>query len=150
MRNRQEEFHQYDDIIDFPCHVSKTRPQMPILDRAAQFSPFAALSGYGDAVEEAMRLTEEQIELDEDSRENLDRKLMLLKGCMCDRPEVIIAYFQPDDRKEGGIYRMAGGKIRKIDSYGHKLIMEDGTILPMESIVRMDSPIFQRVEMQEW
>ncbi len=138
MRNGQEDSHRYDDIIDLPCHISKTRPHMSILDRAAQFSPFAALSGYDDAVKEAMRFTEEQPELAEDSREELDRKLALLREHLHERPEVRIVFFQPDDRKEGGEYQMVRGRMKRIDAVEHKLIMEDGTALPMESIIQID------------
>ena len=108
MGKRQENTHKYDDIIDLPCHVLRNRPHMPILDRAAQFSPFAALSGDDSAVKEAMRLTEEQVDLDEDSKEALDQKLALLKECLNERPEVTITFFRPDDKKEGGAYQTSG------------------------------------------
>lgn len=138
MGNRQADTHKYDDIIDLPCHVSQNRPHMPILDRAAQFSPFAALTGYDSAVKEAMRLTEEQIDLDEDSKAALDRKLSFLKACLNERPEVTVTFFRPDDKKEGGAYQTVSGKVRKIDFYERRLIMEDGMALPMEYIIQMD------------
>lgn len=148
MGNRQADTHKYDDIINLPCHVSQNRPHMPILDRAAQFSPFAALTGYDSAVKEAMRLTEEQIDLDEDSKEALDQKLALLMECLDKHPEVTITFFRPDDKKEGGAYQTVSGKVRKIDFYGRRMIMEDGRVLSMEYIIQMNSAIFESEEIQ--
>ena len=94
----------YDEIINLPHHVSKTRPQMPMSDRAAQFTPFAALTGYDAAIKETGRLTDERIELDEEALTALDRKYQLLMDTLDDAPEVTIIYFQPDERKAGGQY----------------------------------------------
>lgn len=149
MENRQKDTHKYDDIIDLPCHVSQKRPHMPILDRAAQFSPFAALTGYDSAVKEAMRLTEEQIDLDEDSKAVLDRKLAVLMEYLDEGPEVTVTFFLPDDRKKGGVYQTVSGKVKKIDFYSRRLIMDNAVILPMEYIIQMDSVIFEREEYGE-
>lgn len=92
----------YREIIDLPHHVSKTRPQMPMSDRAAQFAPFAALTGYDAAIKETGRLTDERIELDEEALTALDMKYQLLMDALDDKPEVTITYFQPDERKAGG------------------------------------------------
>ena len=92
----------YDEIINLPHHVSKTRPQMPMSDRAAQFAPFAALTGYDSAIKETGRLTDEKIELDEEALTALDMKYQLLMDTFDDAPEVTITYFQPDERKAGG------------------------------------------------
>ena len=91
----------YREIIDLPHHVSKTRPQMPMSDRAAQFAPFAALTGYDAAIKETGRLTDERIELDEEALTALDMKYQLLMDAFDDAPEVTITYFQPDERKAG-------------------------------------------------
>ena len=93
---------QYDDIIHLPHHVSKTRPQMSMLDRAAQFSPFAALTGYEDAIQETGRLTDERMELSDEDRELLDRKWHYLQEIISDRPEITVTYFVPDEKKAGG------------------------------------------------
>lgn len=145
MGSRREAMHKYDDIIDLPCHVSPNRPHMPMLDRAAQFSPFAALSGYDSAVKEAMRLTEEEIELDEDSREALDQKLAVLMEHLDEQPDVTVTFFCPDEQKEGGSYQTVSGKVRRIDGAARKFIMEDGMTLPMEHIVQMDSEVFSKI-----
>ena len=105
----------YDDIIGLPHHVSEVHPQMGRIDRAAQFSPFAALTGYSDAIRETGRLTEERVELDEDMK--------IEEG---DYPEAAITYFQPDNRKEGGSYVTVSGRVKKIDGYGQALVMVDG------------------------
>ena len=93
---------QYEDIINLPHHVSPTRPQMPMSDRAAQFAPFAALTGYDAAIKETGRLTDEKIELDEEALTALDMKYQFLMDALDDAPEVTITYFQPDERKAGG------------------------------------------------
>ena len=94
----------YDEIINLPHHVSTTRPQMPMSDRAAQFAPFAALTGYDSAIKETGRLTDEKIELDEEALTALDMKYQLLMDVFDDAPEVTITFFQPDERKAGGKY----------------------------------------------
>ena len=94
----------YDEILSLPHHVSKTRPQMPMSDRAAQFAPFAALTGYDSAIKETGRLTDERIELDEEALTALDIRYQLLMDAFDDAPEVTITYFQPDERKAGGKY----------------------------------------------
>lgn len=142
MEERPEDTHKYDDIIDLPYHSSPNRQHMPVSDRAAQFSPFAALSGYESAVWEAMRLTDSQIDMDEDMRTILDRKLALLMECPGGQPEVAVTFFKPDEKKEGGAYQAVRGRVRKIDSYERRLVMEDGMTLPMEWIVQIDSEIF--------
>ena len=97
----------YDSIMNLPHHVSKTRPQMPMSDRAAQFAPFAALTGYDSAIKETGRLTDERIELDEEALSALDMKYQLLMDTFDEAPEVTITYFQPDERKAGGKYLTA-------------------------------------------
>ena len=124
----------YDEIINLPHHVSKTRPQMPLSDRAAQFAPFAALTGYDSAIKETGRLTDERIELDEEALTALDRKYQLLIEALDDAPEVTITYFQPDERKAGGQYVSATGTVKKVDTFGRRILLQDGTRIPLDSV----------------
>ena len=124
----------YDSIMNLPHHVSKTRPQMPLSDRAAQFAPFAALTGYDSAIKETGRLTDERIELDEEALTALDRKYQLLMDTLDDAPEVTITYFQPDERKAGGQYVSATGTVKKVDTFGRRILLQDGTRIPLDSV----------------
>ena len=135
----------YDDMIHLPHPVSKTHPQMSLSERAAQFSPFRALTGYGDAIHETARLTDEFFELDETGKAKLDRRLKLLLSRKEERPEAEITYFLPDTRKSGGAYVTVTGRIRKLDSDGRNLVMESGEILPLETIVEIESRLFDRM-----
>ena len=124
----------YDEIMGLLHHVSKTRPQMPMSDRAAQFAPFAALTGYDSAIKETGRLTDERIELDEEALAALDRKYQLLMDTLDDAPEVTITYFQPDERKAGGQYVSATGTVKKVDTFGRRILLQDGTRIPLDSV----------------
>ena len=135
--------HEYDDIIDLPHHVSATRPRMSMIDRAAQFSPFAALTGYDAAIKETGRLTDERIELSEESRAVLDRKQQLLVDNLADHPEVSATYFVPDERKSGGAYVTVTGRVKKIDDYQRLLLLTDGTKIPLDEILDMESELFR-------
>ena len=135
--------HQYDDIIDLPHHVSATRLRMSMIDRAAQFSPFAALTGYDAAIKETGRLTDERIELSEESRAALDRKQQLLLDNLADRPEVSVTYFVPDERKSGGAYVTVTGRVKKVDDYQRLLLLTDGTKIPLDEILDMESELFR-------
>ena len=112
-----ENNHKYDDIIGLPHHVSATRPRMSMIDRAAQFSPFQALTGYGAAIQETGRLTDRKIELSEDERIVLDMKQQILLDNIRECPDVSITYFIPDERKAGGSYVTVTGNVKKIDDY---------------------------------
>lgn len=129
--------HRYEDIIHLPHHVSGVHPQMAQRDRAAQFSPFAALTGYEDALEEAGRLTGERIELDEDAKNILDEKLRMIQEQITVRPQVQITYFVPDEKKTGGAYTVAEGWVKKIDRYGQNIIMGDGRTIPVGEIIEI-------------
>jgi len=133
----------YEDIINLPHHVSPTRPRMSRADRAAQFSPFAALSGYGDAVKETARLTGQRIELDESAKAALDEKLRLLAEVIEDRPEAAITYFLPDRKKAGGEYVTATGQVKKVDAVAQELVMANGRIIPIADIIEVESRLFQ-------
>ena len=125
----------YDDIINLPHHVSATRPHMPIIDRAAQFQPFAALSGYGDAVRETARLTDEKIELTEDEKALLDTRLQRLADEISSQPKVTLTYFQPDKKKAGGAYVTVTSQLKKIDDLVGTLILMDGKRVLIEDIL---------------
>ena len=133
----------YDDIINLPHPTSKRHPRMPVHDRAAIFSTFAALSGHGVAIAETARLTERRIELDEDTRAELDRRQAILLGHMDEQPEVTITWFQPDERKDGGAYLTATGRLKKLRELERLLVLADGTEIPLEDVVALESGIFQ-------
>lgn len=136
----------YDEIIDLPHHVSKTRPQMPMSDRAAQFSPFAALTGYDSAIKETGRLTDEKIELGEESLTALNARYQMLMDVLAEGPEVRITYFKPDERKAGGTYVTITGAIRKIDDFEQIIIMQDGTRIPMGDVLSLEGELFSVLE----
>lgn len=138
--------HQYDDIIDLPHHVSATRPQMSMINRAAQFSPFAALTGYDAAIKETGRLTDSRIELLEDDRAALDRKQQLLADRLSDHPEVSMTYFIPDKRKSGGSYATVTGIVKRIDEFQRTIILTDSTIISIDDILEMESDLFRGLE----
>ena len=125
----------YDDIIHLPHHVSQNHPQMPLRDRAAQFAPFAALTGYEAAVGETARLTAERRELDAQEAAELNRRLTDLAARLKDRPEATIEYFVPDERKAGGAYVSVTGVVRNISVSERLLVMEDGMAIPLEDVV---------------
>lgn len=135
----------YDDIINLPHHVSKTRPQMSMLDRAAQFSPFAALTGYDAAIKETGRLTDEKIELDEDTKVALDMKQAYLVEMIDEQPEITVTYFLPDTKKSGGAYVSATGKLKRFDEYERLLIMTNGKKIPMDDIANIESDLFKEM-----
>ena len=128
----------YDDIINLPHHVSPTRPQMSMIDRAAQFSPFSALSGYDDAILETGRLTDARIEMTEDELDALNAKYQLLMDTIGTEIEVSITYFKPDDRKAGGAYLTERDVVKKVDTYNRRILMRNGTCIPMDDIFDID------------
>ena len=128
----------YDAIIDLPHHVSATRPQMSMMDRAAQFSPFAALTGYDAAIKETARLTDQKIDLDDYEKEEINDKIQLITEHLGEDFEVVITYFQPDSRKAGGAYVDAVGIVKKIDEYDRVIILQDGKKIPIDDILDID------------
>ena len=131
--------HRYDDIIRLPHHVSAVHPPMPRSGRAAQFSPFAALSGYDAAILEAGRLTEPSPELDEERKAQLDATLRQLLERVEEGPEAAVTWFRPDLKKEGGHYRHARGRVRKWDTEARVLLLEDGTAVPIDRITELEA-----------
>ena len=136
----------YEDIINLPHHISPTRQQMPMSDRAAQFSPFAALTGYDAAIKETGRLTDERIELDEEALTALDMKYQLLIDAFDDAPEVTITYFQPDERKAGGKYITATSAVKKVDDFERRITMQNGTKIPRDDVLSIDGKMFSSLE----
>ncbi len=134
-----------DDIINLPHHVSTTRPQMPAIDRAAQFSPFAALTGYDAAIKETARLTDEKVELSEDMKYALSDRLQIIADRIKEYPEIAITYFKPDVKKTGGAYVTATGTAKKIDKYERVVALTDGTAIPIDEIISIDGQIFESV-----
>ena len=139
----------YDKIINLPHHVSSTRPHMSMIDRAAQFSPFAALTGYDAAVKETARLTEQKIELEEYEKVALDQRILLLQDHLKDFPEVTITYFVPDERKDGGKYVSITGAVKKIDTYEKQIVLLDKSKIPIENILNMDGEVFRILETED-
>ena len=127
----------YDDIINLPHHQSKSRPRMPVSDRAAQVAPFAALTGYGDAIRETTRLTDQKIELSESQIAELDWRLGELLSRVDERPLVTVTYFVADERKTGGKYMTHSGVLRKFDESSRTLLMEDGTKIALKDIIEI-------------
>lgn len=127
--------HRYDDIINLPHHVSPIRPRMPLIDRAAQFSPFSALTGYDEAINETERFVDERIELDEHTMAMLDERLKLLRKRIDKNPSVMITYFVPDINKDGGKYITVTGNVKKIEEFKKRIILENGTEIPINEII---------------
>ena len=127
----------YEDIIHLQHPASANHPQMPIEDRAAQFSPFAALTGHEDAIKETARLTEEQVELDGDKQEELNEKLQTLIAYATEHPTVSVTYFKSDDKKTGGEYVTATGVFQKFRDYERTIVLEDGTDIECDRIVEI-------------
>lgn len=137
----------YDDIINLPHHVSANRPHMSMIDRAAQFSPFAALTGYEDAVKETERLTEQKINLNETEISLLNNKLNFIQENIKLKPTISIKFFVPDNRKSGGSYSTVIGTIKKIDICEKSVIMTDGKVIPVEDILQIESELFKNLRL---
>ncbi len=129
----------YEDILYLPHPVSAAHPPMPAEERAAQFSPFAALTGYEDAIEETERMTQERLELTEDEKAALDEKLRALLADAGRCPQVEITLFLPDTRKAGGAYATYTGSIKKVDMTERLIHLEDGRTVPMDEIVEIEA-----------
>lgn len=124
----------YEKIIDMPHHVSLTRESMTRYDRAAQFAPYSALSGYEDAVEETARLTDRQIELDEYEKEKINFTLIDLLSTE-EVKAVSITYFRPDEHKAGGAYITVHGELCRIDEYARVITLVGGYSISLDSII---------------
>ena len=129
-----KETHRYDDIINLPRPVSKKRSPMSNFDRAAQFSPFAALTGYDAVIAESGRLTDTRIELDEGGKALLDEKLQTIREHLEEHPAVKLTVFCPDSRKSGGAYEKVTGQVKKIDPVARILVLISGEVIPIDRI----------------
>ena len=127
----------YDDIINLPHHISSKHPRLSMEQRAAQFAPFAALTGYGDSIKETARLTDNRIELNEEEKENINIKLQELKSKISTMPQVTITYIVPDVKKAGGEYITKMNRLKKIDEYKKTIILDDKTIIPINEVIEI-------------
>ena len=144
--NNSNNMHKYDDIINLPHYTSSKRPRMAMIDRAAQFSPFAALTGYDAAVKETARLTEDRVELDEYQKSALNDRLQIVQERLSDTLEISITYFVPDERKSGGAYYTETGVIKKIDYHERAVIMRSGTHIPIDEIIGIEGDLFNQLD----
>ena len=135
----------YEDIINLPHHVSSRHPQMSIKNRAAQFAPFEAVTGYGSAVAETARLTDKRIILDEHATDELSTKLNILKEEIDDQPDIAVTYFLPDKKKDGGAYVTATGMLKKIDDFEHILVLVGSEKIPLDDIVEIECKLFENL-----
>lgn len=135
----------YRKIINLPHHVSETRPHMSMIDRAAQFSPFAALTGHEAALGETARLTDTFIELDEDEKQMLDAKIHIIMDCIEDKPEINIVYFRPDTKKSGGAYISVTGYVKKIDFIKREITMNGKKVIPADCVKEINGSIFDKI-----
>ena len=140
------DIHDYDDIINLPRHVSKTHPHMSLADRAAQFSPFAALTGYEEAIKEAGRIVDEKIELSEEEKEEINRQLNYLNEHKKDNIQITITYFLKDMKKNGGSYRQITSNLKRLDEIKKTILLADNTILRIDDIRKIQSPLFDTLD----
>ena len=132
----------YEDIVDLPPHISKKHPQPTMLERAARFAPFAAITGYEEMVLEEARVTEERIELDEGTLAMLNEKLNIIHDSLDSEPVIQITYFEPDKKKSGGAYISVTGTVKRIDEYERLVIMSDGKKILIDEIFGLESKLF--------
>lgn len=128
----------YDDIINLPHPESKKHPRMSLHDRAAQFSPFAALTGHSAAIDETARLTDRKLELNEEKKAELDRIWQYLMEKVQNHPMLKVTYFIPDEKKAGGIYNTVRGRLKKMDPYKGILTLADGSMIGYSDIYEME------------
>lgn len=133
----------YQDILYLPHHVSKTRKQMPTENRAAQFAPFAALTGYDEAIDETVRTTDECIILDEDESQQLDYRLQQLIASLEETPRIKVTYFVPDEKKSGGAYHTKEGNVLSVDLQKGILIFSDRSTVALGSVCGLDGELFE-------
>lgn len=137
---------QYDDIINLPHHISKKHPQMSLYARSAQFAPFAALTGYEEAVKETARETNERIDIEDELKSILDGKLQIILEQIKNHPEISITYFIADTKKDGGEYVTVTGLVKKVDLYNQYIYLVDNTEIPINEIIDISGDIFKVYE----
>ena len=136
----------YKDIIDLPHHQYLRRPRMAMIDRAAQFSPFAAITGHNDAIIETARLADRKIELDEGTKSIINEKIQMISDFLFEKPTVTFTHFEPDLKKEGGTYLNTTGTVKRIDEFKREIILTDGRIILIEHIYDIESDLFKYME----
>ena len=134
---------EYRDILDLPHHTSPRHPRMSRQDRAAQFAPFSALTGYDDVIDETARVTDSRIELSEEARDLLDMKQRILSQFLDSYPEITVTYFLPDTRKAGGAYQRFTGNLKRIDTVEQYLLFTDGKRIPLQSVLNIDFALWR-------
>ena len=139
----------YEDIVNLPPHISKKHPQPSMMDRAARFAPFAAITGYEEMVLEEARVTEEQIHLDEDAVALICEKINMIQEFIDEKPEIKITYFEPDKKKSGGAYITITGTPKRVDEFEQLLIMTDGKKIKFDSIYRLESDLFLALGLED-
>lgn len=142
----EESRKKYADIIDLPHYQSDTRPKMSNYDRAAQFSPFAALTGHADSIKETARLTDEYSEPSEEMKAIMNEKILLLMEQLENQPEITITFFKPDEKKQGGAYITITGVVKKIKTYERQIQMTTGDLIPIDMIFDINGDIFGSLE----
>lgn len=143
----REKRHPYEDILCVPRPTTHVRPPMPRQDRAAQFAPFAALTGHDAAIRETARTTQARRQLSEDEKLILDRKQQFLLEQVHQHPQVTVTYFQPDARKAGGAYQVFTGHVKSLDTFRRLLRTMEGKDIPVDDIVALESPLFSQLEL---
>lgn len=138
--------YKYDDIINLPHHISKKHPRMSSHDRAAQFSPFAALTGHSESIAETARITDKKIELCDEEKSIISEKLRYISQMKDEMPVVRLEYFVPDERKDGGAYHIRECKVKKIDDFNKCVVLDDGKYILIENIVNLDGDIFNSLQ----
>ena len=139
----------YEDIVNLPPHISKKHPQPSMMDRAARFAPFAAITGYEEMVLEEARVTEDRIDLDEETLSLLNEKLSMIQEFLYEEPQIKITYFEPDKKKSGGAYVSVTGIVKRIDEYEHIVIMTDGKKIRIEDIFALESDLFYSLGLED-
>ena len=137
MQSNNEKDSRYPDIIDLPHHTSNKHPRMSAIARAAQFSPFAALTDYDAEIKETARLTDEKVELDEDSVNDINAKLHYIKDNIDENPEITVEYFVPDEKKAGGAYLTLNDRVRIIDEYEREVVFISGKRVIIDDIYKI-------------
>ena len=136
----------YDDLLNKPHHVSKTRKQISQYDRAAQFAPFAALTGYGEAINETGRIVEKRKTLTEEEQDIISSRLFQINERIKEKIEVTVIHFVSDKKKDGGFYKSYKGVVKKVDEYEQRLVFEDKTRIQFEDLLSLSSEIFEVTE----
>ena len=135
----------YNDIINLPHYRSNKRPHMSVHDRAAQFSPFSALTGHDEAIKETARLTDKKAELSETTKTILNEKFNFIFEHIYDQPEITVTYFIPDSLKSGGMYVDFTGCVKKYDYYNRILYFTDNTEIKIDDISEIEGSIFPQI-----